>query len=50
MTLNKKELSQYFSKLGKKGGTKTKTRGREYYARIGKLGTQKRWKKHFTNE
>ncbi len=37
------ELSEYFSKLGKKGGEKLlKERGREYYVRIRALQNKKK--------
>lgn len=43
--VNTKVFSDYFSKLGKKGGNKTKLKGKKYYSAIGKLGAKKRWKK-----
>jgi hypothetical protein len=38
-------VKSYFSKIGKKGGKKTATRGKAYYSRIGKKGMEKRWGK-----
>jgi hypothetical protein len=37
------ELSELARRLGQRGGRQTKQRGSEYFARIGRLGAQKRW-------
>ncbi len=37
-------IKDYLSKIGKKGGDKTKQRGREYYSQLGKKGMDKRWR------
>lgn len=34
-----------FVKSGQKGGKKTAERGTDYYKKIGKLGSDKRWSK-----
>lgn len=39
-------LREAYSTAGKKGGSKNKLKGREYFQRIGKLGLEARWKKH----
>ena len=39
-----KKVSQMFSDWGKKGGATTKKKGKAYYKKIGKLGSDKRWK------
>jgi hypothetical protein len=36
-------LSELARRLGQRGGRRTKRRGSAYYARIGRLGAQKRW-------
>ena len=41
-----KELSAYFSKLGKKGGSITKKKhGKAYYQKIARKGVEARWGK-----
>lgn len=45
MVISKEDISEYMSKLGKKGGRTNKKKGKEYFSRIGKLGSKKRWKK-----
>lgn len=37
-------VREAYSKAGKKGGGKTKLKGREYFQRISKLGLEARWK------
>lgn len=34
-----------FVKSGQKGGKKTAERGKDYYQKIGKMGSEARWKK-----
>jgi len=37
------ETSIVAKQLGKRGGAKTRQRGRTYFARIGKEGLRRRW-------
>ena len=37
-------IKDYLSKIGKKGGDKTKQQGKSYYSQLGKKGMAKRWK------
>ena len=37
------ELSELARRLGQRGGRQTRRRGADYFARIGRLGAQKRW-------
>ena len=41
---NKDDISALARTLGKRGGEKTKQRGREYYKRIGQLRLAKRYR------
>jgi hypothetical protein len=39
------EITDYLRKIGKRGGEKTRKRGRDYYRQIGRKGLAKRYKK-----
>lgn len=39
----KEVIRKHFSEMGKKGGTKNLTKGKEYFSEMGKKGALKRW-------
>ena len=43
-TLPPDDASELARRLGQRGGRQTKRRGSAYYARIGRLGAEKRWR------
>lgn len=38
-------ISEYMSRMGKRGGAKNKEKGSEYFSQIGKAGAKTRWNK-----
>lgn len=44
--MDEQMIKEYARLLGRKGGNKTKEKGKEYYSEIGKKGMAIRWKKH----